>query len=120
MELRPEEITKIIRAQIKNYEARLESSETGIVILVGDGIATLSAYSDSGFIAEVTVVVGDVAVFGDVNGDGAVNSIDSNLLKRSLAGEPVTIISQNADMNADGSVDSRDSNLLKRMIAGQA
>ena len=42
MELRPEEITKIIRAQIKNYEAKLEQSETGIVILVGDGIAKVS------------------------------------------------------------------------------
>ena len=42
MELRPEEITKIIRDQIKNYEAKLESSETGIVILVGDGIARVS------------------------------------------------------------------------------
>ena len=42
MELRPEEITKIIRAQIKNYEAKLESSETGVVILVGDGIAKVS------------------------------------------------------------------------------
>ena len=42
MELRPEEITKIIRSQIKNYENKLESSETGVVILVGDGIATVS------------------------------------------------------------------------------
>ncbi len=42
MELRPEEITKIIREQIKNYEAKLEQSETGIVILVGDGIARVS------------------------------------------------------------------------------
>ena len=42
MELRPEEITKIIHAQIKNYEAKLESSETGVVILVGDGIARVS------------------------------------------------------------------------------
>ena len=42
MELRPEEITKIIRSQIKNYENRLEVSETGIVILVGDGIARVS------------------------------------------------------------------------------
>ncbi len=42
MELRPEEITKIIRSQIKNYEAKLEASETGIVILVGDGIARVS------------------------------------------------------------------------------
>lgn len=42
MELRPEEITKIIREQIKNYETRLENSETGVVIIVGDGIARVS------------------------------------------------------------------------------
>ena len=42
MELRPDQITKIIRDKIKNYETRLESSETGTVILVGDGIARVS------------------------------------------------------------------------------
>ena len=42
MELRPEEITKIIRSQIKNYEAKLETAETGTVIIVGDGIARVS------------------------------------------------------------------------------
>ena len=42
MELRPEEITKIIRNQIKNYENKLEQSQTGVVILVGDGIAKVS------------------------------------------------------------------------------
>ncbi len=42
MELRPDEITKIIRDQIKNYEKKLETSETGVVILVGDGIAKAS------------------------------------------------------------------------------
>ena len=42
MELKPEEITKIIRSQIKNYEHKLETSETGAVILVGDGIARVS------------------------------------------------------------------------------
>ena len=42
MELRPEEITKIIRSQIKNYENKLEVSEVGVVILVGDGIARVS------------------------------------------------------------------------------
>ena len=46
MELRPEEITKIIRAQIKNYENALEESETGVVILVGDGIAKVSGLSN--------------------------------------------------------------------------
>ena len=39
MELRPEEISKIIRSQIKHYETRISQSETGTVILVGDGIA---------------------------------------------------------------------------------
>ena len=42
MELKPEEITKIIREQIKNYENKIEVSETGVVILVGDGIAKAS------------------------------------------------------------------------------
>ena len=42
MELRPEEITKIIRSQIKNYENKMEQSQTGVVILVGDGIAKAS------------------------------------------------------------------------------
>ena len=42
MELRPEEITKIIRSQIKNYENKLQASETGIVILVGDGISRVT------------------------------------------------------------------------------
>ncbi len=45
MELKPEEITKIIREQIKNYENRMEISETGVVILVGDGIARVSGLS---------------------------------------------------------------------------
>ena len=42
MELRPEEISKIIRSQIENYENKMETSETGVVILVGDGIAKAS------------------------------------------------------------------------------
>ena len=42
MQLKPEEITKIIKSQIKHYEAQIEQSETGTVILVGDGIARAS------------------------------------------------------------------------------
>ena len=42
MELRPEEITRLIRSQIKNYENKLDVSETGTVVLVGDGIARAS------------------------------------------------------------------------------
>ena len=39
MQLKPEEISKIIRSQIKHYENTIQRSETGTVILVGDGIA---------------------------------------------------------------------------------
>ena len=39
MQLKPEDISKIIKAQIKNYENKIETAETGTVILVGDGIA---------------------------------------------------------------------------------
>ena len=39
MQLNPEQISRIIRAQIKHYAAAIEQSETGIVTMVGDGIA---------------------------------------------------------------------------------
>lgn len=39
MNLRPEEISKIIKEQIKRYDDTLEVSETGTIITVGDGIA---------------------------------------------------------------------------------
>ena len=39
MSTRPEEISSIIKEQIKHYKSRLEMKETGTVILVGDGIA---------------------------------------------------------------------------------
>ena len=39
MNLRAEEISSIIKNQIRNYQQKTECSETGSVILVGDGIA---------------------------------------------------------------------------------
>ena len=39
MNLRPEEISGIIKSQIKNYENKIAQKEVGTVILVGDGIA---------------------------------------------------------------------------------
>jgi len=42
MQLKPEEISKIIRSQIKHYENAIQQDETGTVIMVGDGIARAS------------------------------------------------------------------------------
>ncbi|XPV76110.1 MAG: F0F1 ATP synthase subunit alpha [Desulfovibrio sp.] len=39
MQIKAEEISKIIEDQIENYESRVEMSETGTVLYVGDGIA---------------------------------------------------------------------------------
>ena len=39
MEIRAEEISQIIRDQIKDYEKKVEVSETGTVLSVGDGVA---------------------------------------------------------------------------------
>ena len=41
MELRPEEISALIKDQIKHYEDRLEADDVGYVIRVGDGIALI-------------------------------------------------------------------------------
>ena len=39
MEIRAEEISQILKDQIKNYEARVSVAETGTILSVGDGIA---------------------------------------------------------------------------------
>ena len=39
MQIKAEEISKIIQEQIRNYEQRVDMSETGTVLYVGDGIA---------------------------------------------------------------------------------
>ena len=39
MQLKPEQISRIIRSQIKYYENAIEQTETGTVTIVGDGIA---------------------------------------------------------------------------------
>ena len=41
MNLRPEEISSVIKEQIKNYSTKLEVSDVGTVIAVGDGIARI-------------------------------------------------------------------------------
>lgn len=39
MQIKAEEISQIIEEQIKNYEQKMEMTETGVVLSVGDGIA---------------------------------------------------------------------------------
>ena len=41
MQLRPEEISAIIKEQIKNYHSQIELNDVGTVVEIGDGIATI-------------------------------------------------------------------------------
>lgn len=46
MELRPEEISGLIKRQIKDYQSKTELSSTGTVITVGDGITRVYGLDD--------------------------------------------------------------------------
>jgi len=84
--------------------------------------ATIDALTED-VIHNVTLeaIAGDV-LCGDVNLDGIVNSIDSNLLKRIVASayfvEEGSASALAADVNGDGQINAVDSNLLKRTVAG--
>ncbi len=41
MQIRPEEITQILKSQLKDFDKKLDISETGSVISVGDGVAKI-------------------------------------------------------------------------------
>ncbi|MBE6839188.1 MAG: F0F1 ATP synthase subunit alpha [Ruminococcus sp.] len=41
MNLRPDEITGLIKQEIKNYNSRIENTDVGTVVTVGDGIANI-------------------------------------------------------------------------------
>ena len=41
MNRKPQEISNILKEQIRNYQSKIEMTETGTVVMVGDGIATV-------------------------------------------------------------------------------
>ena len=82
MQLKPEEISKIIRAQIKHYENAIEQSETGTVILVGDGIARASGLEKC--------MAGELVQFA--NGEyGMAQNLEENSVSIVLLGSDVGI-----------------------------
>ena len=48
MNLRPEEISSVIKEQIKRYAAQLEVADVGTVIQVADGIARIHGLDNAG------------------------------------------------------------------------
>ena len=82
MQLKPEEISKIIRAQIKHYGNAIQQSETGTVILVGDGIARASGLDNC--------MAGELVEFE--NGEfGMAQNLEENSVSIVLLGSDVGI-----------------------------
>ena len=59
MQLKPEEISKVIRSQIKYYENAIQQNETGTILMIGDGIARASGL--------VNCMAGELLEFEDGN-----------------------------------------------------
>ena len=59
MRLKPEEISKVIRSQIKYYENAIQQNETGTILMVGDGIARASGL--------INCMAGELLEFEDGN-----------------------------------------------------
>ena len=59
MELRPEEISALIKEQIRHYKDKIESNDVGTVIRVGDGIALVQGL-DKAMASELLLFPGDV------------------------------------------------------------
>ncbi len=75
-------------------------------------------YIEGAFDMEDLGYVDRAVIPGDINGDGLVTAIDSNLLKRILAGASITDSVPEADINGDSQVNAVDSNIIRRIIAG--
>ena len=78
-------------------------------------ILTLAMLASSFFVFNVSSA--DYIV-GDLNGDGRINSLDSNLLARTLAGGISSVDLKLADINGDGQLNSIDYTLFLRAISG--
>ena len=82
MQLKPEEISKIIRAQIKHYETVIQQSEIGTVTMVGDGIARASGLEKC--------MAGELLLFE--NGEyGMAQNLEENTVSIVLLGSDVGI-----------------------------
>ena len=42
MQIKPEEVSKLIKEQIKNYENKITQNDTGTILMIGDGISRVS------------------------------------------------------------------------------
>ena len=82
MQLKPEEISKVIRSQIKYYENAIQQNETGTILMVGDGIARASGLVNS--------MAGELLEFEDGN-FGMAQNLEENSVSIEIFGSDENI-----------------------------
>jgi len=82
MQLKPEEISQVIRSQIKYYENTIRQNETGTVLNVGDGIARASGL--------INCMAGELLEFED-GSFGMAQNLEENSVSVVLFGSGDTI-----------------------------
>ena len=83
MNLRPDEINKLIKERIRNYEGRLETAQFGTVVQVGDGIARVHGL-DNAMAGELIEFPGEVY--------GMVQNLEENNIGCVLLGDDSNIV----------------------------
>ncbi|MBE6882156.1 MAG: F0F1 ATP synthase subunit alpha [Oscillospiraceae bacterium] len=83
MNLRPDEINKLIKEQIRNYEGRLETTQFGTVVQIGDGIARVHGL-DNAMAGELIEFPGEVY--------GMVQNLEENNIGCVLLGDDSNIV----------------------------
>ena len=78
MQLKPEEISKVIRSQIKYYDNAIRQNETGTILMVGDGIARASGL--------VNCMAGELLEFED-GSFGMAQNLEENSVSIVLFGD---------------------------------
>ena len=82
MQLKPEEISKVIRSQIKYYDNAIKQNETGTVLMVGDGIARASGL--------INCMAGELLEFED-GSFGMAQNLEENSVSIVLFGDDAGI-----------------------------
>jgi F-type H+/Na+-transporting ATPase subunit alpha len=93
-QVRPEEITQILKSQLANFEKRLDVSETGTVVSVGDGVAKIYGLEKA--------MAGELVDFGQ-NVSGMVLNLEQESVGVAILGDD-TVIKEGSTVKRTGKI----------------
>lgn len=94
IKIRPEEITQLIKKQLSDYEKKVDVSETGTVISVGDGVAKIYGLENA--------MAGEMVDFGE-NVSGMVLNLESETVGVTVLGDD-TFVKEGSTVKRTGKI----------------